>query len=62
MDGKPALQFVWQESGGPEVATPSRKGFGSRLIERSLAAERGSAKLDFASEGLRCTLLMPLGV
>ncbi|OOG59697.1 hypothetical protein B0E48_02540 [Rhodanobacter sp. C03] len=30
------LEFCWAERGGPLVVTPSRKGFGSRLIERSL--------------------------
>ena len=32
------LRFRWEECGGPPVAEPTRKGFGSRLIERSLGA------------------------
>ena len=33
------LEGVWVESGGPTVVEPTRKGFGSRLIERSLRGE-----------------------
>src|SRR5262249_31786431 len=35
------LRLRWQEMAGPRVAPPSRKGFGSHLIERSLAGELG---------------------
>ena len=35
--------FSWQESGGPDVVKPKRTGFGSRMIERVLAAEFGAA-------------------
>lgn len=49
------LRLEWRESGGPAVVPPTRRGFGSRLIERGLAAELdGSATLDFAPEGLVC--------
>ncbi|MFC3068784.1 PAS domain-containing protein [Phenylobacterium soli] len=63
MDGgdRPLLILNWTESGGPRVTPPSRRGFGSRLIERSLkGALRGSAELDFAPEGLRCHVELPL--
>ncbi|MDB5457639.1 MAG: histidine kinase, partial [Caulobacter sp.] len=33
------LSLVWSEHGGPPVTPPTRKGFGSRLVERGLAAE-----------------------
>ena len=33
----PRLSLRWTESGGPPVKAPQRRGFGSRLIERSLA-------------------------
>ena len=36
------LRVKWMERGGPPVVTPERKGFGTRLIERSLAFELGS--------------------
>src|SRR5207249_5005423 len=33
------LLFRWSESGGPPVAKPQRRGFGSELIERSMSYE-----------------------
>jgi PAS domain S-box-containing protein len=52
-----AVEIVWRESGGPEVRPPTRKGFGSRLIERSLARELGApVTLDFAPAGLVCRI------
>jgi PAS domain S-box-containing protein len=51
------LEGLWLESGGPPVTEPTRKGFGSRLIERSLRGElKGSAAMDYRPEGLRCVL------
>jgi two-component sensor histidine kinase len=59
--GAERLHLVWRESGGPPVAGPARRGFGSRLIERGLAAEMGGeARLDFRPDGLVCTLEAPL--
>jgi len=59
--GGERLKFEWREEGGPVVVMPSRRGFGSRLIERGLAAEmRGDVTLAFAAEGLVCTLDAPL--
>lgn len=58
---QPRLTFVWRESGGPRVEPPTRKGFGVRLIERSLASEAdASVNLDFRAEGLVCTIGVPL--
>jgi len=37
----PALRLTWTESGGPPVIAPLRRGFGVRLIERSLAQDLG---------------------
>ena len=55
------LRLDWTERGGPPVTPPSRLGFGSRLIERSLqGALMGSAALTFAPEGLRCHIELPL--
>lgn len=58
---EPVLALDWREQGGPSVTQPSRRGFGSRLIERSLKGElRGEAALDFQPEGLRCRAKLPL--
>lgn len=53
--------LVWRESGGPPVAAPSGKGFGSRMIAMLLAAEPGgAATVEYLPEGLRCTLVVPV--
>jgi len=56
------LILSWEESGGPPVPPSPRRGFGSLLIERGLAYElRGSARIEFHPEGLRCLVEAPLG-
>jgi PAS domain S-box-containing protein len=60
-DGGRLLRIEWIERDGPPVTAPSRRGFGSRLIEGSVAAELGGqARLTFAPAGLRCVLDIPL--
>ncbi len=55
------LRIRWTERDGPEVAPPARSGFGRLLLERGLAHElRGKVQLDFAREGLKCTIVFPL--
>ncbi len=55
------LHLRWQESGGPPVQPPTRQGFGSRLIERSLARELdGNVQITFHPEGVLCTVDAPL--
>ena len=56
-----SLRLHWREAGGPEVRPPAGKGFGTALIERSMAYELdGDARLDFRPEGLCCELVFPL--
>ncbi|HEY8571490.1 sensor histidine kinase [Phenylobacterium sp.] len=51
------VRLRWEEKDGPLVAPPLRRGFGSRLIERSLAAELGGeAAIDFAPTGVVCVI------
>ena len=55
------LKLEWREADGPAVVKPLHRGFGSRLIERGLAAELGGqATLNFAPEGLVCIVDAPL--
>jgi PAS domain S-box-containing protein len=55
------LHFRWEESGGPPVRPPARRGFGSRLIERSLTHDLGGeARLEFTPTGIICTLVAPI--
>lgn len=57
----PVLTLVWRERGGPPVAAPTRRGFGGRLIERSLVGELGgNVETDYAPEGLTLTARFPL--
>ena len=58
-DGQ-VLTFTWSEEGGPAVGSPSRKGFGSRLMEYSAKELRGTADLRFEPTGLHATLRLPL--
>jgi PAS domain S-box-containing protein len=54
----PMLTIEWQEIGGPVVEEPTRRGFGTRLIQRGLSAEGASSvTLAFDREGLRCTVV-----
>ncbi|MGZ3272597.1 MAG: PAS domain S-box protein [Caulobacteraceae bacterium] len=54
--GEERVVITWVEHGGPAVAPPERRGFGSTVIERSAQALGGTARLEFAPEGLRCTI------
>jgi two-component sensor histidine kinase len=55
------LHLAWTESGGPPVSVPAHRGFGTRLIERSLAQElQGRVQLAFEPTGLLCTLDAPV--
>jgi two-component sensor histidine kinase len=53
------VELVWAENGGPEVAeAPQMRGFGSRMIERSLAQVKGAIAYDWRPSGLVATLRM----
>jgi PAS domain S-box-containing protein len=54
------LMVDWVESGGPRVAPPTRRGFGSRLIDRSVRGELGGeAEIQYSEHGLTCRILAP---
>jgi len=58
---RPVLRIDWIEQGGPSVTQPGQRGFGSKLIEGSIAAELGGkAKLVFEPEGLHCEIAIPM--
>ncbi|MEJ1969947.1 MAG: HWE histidine kinase domain-containing protein [Rhizomicrobium sp.] len=59
--GPGKLTIDWREEGGPAVTRPDRRGFGARLLERSVAHELGGRPvLNYAPEGVRCTMEIPL--
>lgn len=48
------LIFDWTESGGPKVSPPTRRGFGSILLEQALGQQtEGKVTQDFDPDGLR---------
>jgi PAS domain S-box-containing protein len=54
---KGMLQLHWEESGGPPVAPPTRKGFGSRLLEELVGRDLGGVtKLNYDVSGVRCSI------
>ncbi|WP_419814200.1 HWE histidine kinase domain-containing protein [Glacieibacterium sp.] len=54
------LRLVWREQGGPLVVAPSRRGFGSRLIERALSLETaGRSEIRFERAGVVCEITLP---
>jgi chemotaxis family two-component system sensor kinase Cph1 len=55
-----ALVLTWKERSGPPVAVPTRRGFGSVVIERSLRHEiKGTSTLTFDADGVACVIVIP---
>jgi two-component sensor histidine kinase len=55
------LHLMWEETEGPPVQKPVRRGFGTRLIERSLAQElAGEVQIEFSETGVVCSVAAPL--
>lgn len=49
-----AFSFEWLERGGPLVSSPSRTGFGTRLLKRMVGPYfEGSVTIDYSPEGVR---------
>ncbi len=60
--GEPQLSIEWCEVGGPPVVAPTRRSFGTRLIEMGLSGSAtGTSQIEYAAGGLRCRLTAPLG-
>jgi PAS domain S-box-containing protein len=55
-----ALVLNWTESGGPEIAPPSARSFGLRVIRASVEQQlAGEAIFDWDPCGLRCSFSVP---
>ena len=50
------LNLDWRESGGPVVTKPTHRGFGTRLLSRSLDQFGGTVETAFETTGLICKL------
>jgi PAS domain S-box-containing protein len=48
----------WTELGGPEVQTPRRQGFGTRVIEGMGGQLKGKVRFDWRAEGLVCEVVL----
>jgi two-component sensor histidine kinase len=58
---QPVFRLTWQESGGPVVAPPQRKGFGTRLMEHGFGVGIGAqARIRYDLAGVSCTIEAPL--
>lgn len=56
-----SLRIVWQETGGPQVTSPSRKGFGTKVILEPIAYElAGKVDLRYEPAGVNCRIELPL--
>ena len=55
-DGDDGLLLRWTETGGPPAHTPTRRGFGARIIEQMIAQLRGKTQFDWRAEGLVCEI------
>jgi two-component system, chemotaxis family, CheB/CheR fusion protein len=56
----PLLALHWKETGGPPARKPSKKGFGTTLIERELKQTLGgNARFRYNDSGLDATLSIP---
>jgi PAS domain S-box-containing protein len=60
-DPEARLELVWREHGGPPVSPPKRRGFGSLLLDRTLAHDLdGKVAMEFKPQGLVCSIMAPL--
>lgn len=60
VEGAPHLMLRWEESGGPAVTPPAKKGFGIYLIESALSGGGTKVSLTFPETGVVCTVDMPM--
>jgi two-component sensor histidine kinase/CheY-like chemotaxis protein/heme exporter protein D len=60
VSGVEGFSIAWREQGGPPVKAPSRRGFGSTVLDAMARASLGArVELQFASEGLVWSLSCP---
>lgn len=56
-----AVRLRWEETGGPPVVPPQKKGFGTTVLQRAFSGSlHGKTRLDWRAEGLVCELEVPL--
>ena len=56
------LAICWIETGGPPVKAPSRKGFGTRVVDQMIRLQlKGDVRFEWRSGGLVCEINIPRG-
>ena len=59
-DKKGDLTLEWRETGGPKVKPPTRKGFGTTIIDRSVPYDLGGkASIDYDPDGVKASFCIP---
>jgi two-component system CheB/CheR fusion protein len=60
-NGHQQFMFKWQEYGGPQVSPPSRKGFGTTVLEQVMAEYFDTLpQMKFAADGVRYEVATPV--
>ncbi|MFD1786814.1 HWE histidine kinase domain-containing protein [Sphingomonas floccifaciens] len=60
LDEENDLRIRWREMGGPAVQAPTRQGFGTTIIQRSIPYDlRGKAEVRYAVTGLEADFCVP---
>jgi light-regulated signal transduction histidine kinase (bacteriophytochrome)/CheY-like chemotaxis protein len=60
LDEADRLIIEWHESGGPPVAPPNRRGFGTTIIERSIPFDlNGEAEIQYDLLGVKARFVIP---
>ena len=54
------LNIDWTEIGGPPVVPPTRRGFGTKLLESGFRSLEAQVETDYPPAGLRCKISLPL--
>jgi PAS domain S-box-containing protein len=54
------LVLRWVETGGPQVASPTRQGFGTRVMTRICEQLNGELKFDWRADGLICDIAIDI--
>lgn len=52
------LEIRWTESGGPAVRPPTRRGYGTRVMQGMIAARGGTLDFQWKPDGLRCEMVI----
>jgi len=53
------LRLIWAETNGPPAREPTRRGFGTRIIDSMVTQQKGEARFDWRPEGLICEIAFP---